>query len=539
MFVLSCDDLQPPASTKPRPSLKKGTSRSAEDKTLTEPGCAPVEPSQVGLCKPPEDDFFLPEPTISQVFSTTRIPEPESKTELVASLGDIEITTDEFVEIVEMGKMYSAGTDLDAMLKLPQVRSTMVMNAVDRKIIEQECKNLSIQVTQSEIDDYLGNNPPLDQLAKLDDLERTRQLDKTYGISLSLFNVIVRYEVGKQKLIEHLLTNPSDEELWKFYQSQKSRYKFDFVRVRNVPNSQELDDVIRTKNGLVEAYYKEHEKNFHHPEKARAFLFFYGFSPNMTEDKKDEIYKKVSAFREDIVTGKKSFEEIAKEHSMHYTSTRGGDMGLVSKSKMPEAFTADLPLNELSPVKITKQGCSFIKVTKRYEAFVQPLNRGTKREIAAKLLHEEGFIPSARIIAQQIIGKMKNSSPDLEAFLVEHNLALAQSDWLTLNANQSLPGIGYAPELYQALLKLNEKSPILSKPILVRGGLFCLRLLERELPDAQQFRTDRNKILTDYKTKKRPTVLAAHLLKIKPQKNISVNHKWLNATYGEPQPKNK
>lgn len=70
--------------------------------------------------------------------------------------------------------------------------------------------------------------------------------------------------------------------------------------------------------------------------------------------------------REDVVSGKKTFEEVAKENSMCPSGARGGDLGFFGKGRMVPEFEQaafSLPVGEVSePIK-TQFGWHLLLVT--------------------------------------------------------------------------------------------------------------------------------------------------------------------------------
>ncbi|CAH0545716.1 unnamed protein product [Brassicogethes aeneus] len=78
---------------------------------------------------------------------------------------------------------------------------------------------------------------------------------------------------------------------------------------------------------------------------------------------KEEAHELVKSYREQIVSGKASFAELASKHSDCSSAKRGGDLGPFGKGAMQKPFeeaSFALKVGELSEPIFTDSGCHII-----------------------------------------------------------------------------------------------------------------------------------------------------------------------------------
>jgi len=101
--------------------------------------------------------------------------------------------------------------------------------------------------------------------------------------------------------------------------------------------------------------------------------------------------RRLAEYRQQIETGKKSFEEIARQYSEDGSAAGGGDLGWSSPGVMvPEFETAmnELPVNGLSAPVVSRFGVHLIQVLERREVSLEPKQL---REQARSVLREQRF----------------------------------------------------------------------------------------------------------------------------------------------------
>lgn len=208
-----------------------------------------------------------------------------------------------------------------------------------------------------------------------------------------LMDVIERYpenrrgvfasEMGKKQLLEQVI---SFELLYKFgvdndfdksqeFLSQMEKVKKDILT--QIIINKVLSEVTVTDEEALK-YYEENKEAYMEPETVSAKHILLD-----SEDKLKEI-------REDILSGKKSFEQSASEYSTCPSSEQGGDLGSFSKGMMVPEFEEaafNLPVGEVSePVK-TQFGFHLIKVASKNSAVVKSFDE-VKKDVVNELIQQ-------------------------------------------------------------------------------------------------------------------------------------------------------
>jgi len=150
------------------------------------------------------------------------------------------------------------------------------------------------------------------------------------------------------------------------------------------------------------AYY-ETNKVFFDKVLVRASHIMIQLPPNATKEQRDTAAQRLLVLRQEIVAGKTTFEEVAKQHSDCVASKgKGGDIGqfpykfIVYPEFSSAAFA--MKVGDISGVVTTAKGVHLIKVTERTRGEMssfEPIKEAV-REIWAQ---DENLIP--RILAEQ------------------------------------------------------------------------------------------------------------------------------------------
>jgi peptidyl-prolyl cis-trans isomerase SurA len=105
----------------------------------------------------------------------------------------------------------------------------------------------------------------------------------------------------------------------------------------------------------------------------------------------DAARAQLAGFRQQIETGKASFEELAKLHSQDGSATQGGDLGWANPGNMVPEFEKvmdSLNLGAISDPLVSRFGVHLVQVLERREA---PLSMRDKQDMARNILRERKF----------------------------------------------------------------------------------------------------------------------------------------------------
>jgi len=251
--------------------------------------------------------------------------------DILAQVNEEVITLEEFKNELrdiklEHGKLPEDNESLD------QLKTALLDQIVDRKLILGEARRIDIRVSEEEINktilalkrDYAG--------------ESFSAMLEYRGMS---------FEAWKQRLKEKLMAE------------------------KLINNVAQFDAPIEVKS--VKQYYEEHLEEYSFPEQARARQIVVA-----TEEEAKEILRKLRKGEE--------FAKLAREQSMMPERISGGDLGFFSRGEMPEAFDAvfSLKVGGVSTVIKSPYGYHIFKVEEKVEAKVREFDE-VKEEIAHQI----------------------------------------------------------------------------------------------------------------------------------------------------------
>ena len=241
---------------------------------------------------------------------------------------------------------------------------------------------------KAEQDDISQKNPKIMEQLK------TRALNETIILNL------IRQEASKHQLrvskeqVESRLSNWKDgyppggfEEMLKKQNTTESQLKQrieDQLLVEKITASLFSEETL-VPDDEVKSYFQSHQKDFIEPERVHAF--------QIVVPTKEEAEK----IRQEIMTGKISFESAARARSLSPDSIKGGDLGFFAKNEKIDAFNEafNLKINSLSKPIASRYGVHILKTVEKKPAKKLSFNeakseivRSLKREKEAKVYKE-------------------------------------------------------------------------------------------------------------------------------------------------------
>ncbi|NBX68045.1 MAG: hypothetical protein EBR01_03655 [Proteobacteria bacterium] len=211
---------------------------------------------------------------------------------------------------------------------------------------------------KAEQDDISQKNPKIIEQLK------TRALNETIILNL------IRQEASKHQLrvgkeqVENRLGNWKDgyppggfEEMLKKQNTTESQLKQrieDQLLVEKITTSLFSEETL-VPDEEVKSYFQSHQKDFVEPERVHAFQIVVP-----TKEEADKI-------RQEIMTGKISFESAARARSLSPDSIKGGDLGFFAKNEKIDAFNEafNLKINALSKPISSRYGFHILKVVEK------------------------------------------------------------------------------------------------------------------------------------------------------------------------------
>lgn len=142
----------------------------------------------------------------------------------------------------------------------------------------------------------------------------------------------------------------------------------------------------------VEDFYNSQKEVFKQPEQIEARHILIKVNPTDTQEVKDNALKKIKDILAEVKEGKKTFAELAKEHSECPSGPNGGDLGYFGRGQMVPGFenaAFALKTGEISDVVETQFGYHIIKVEDRKESRTIPLAE-VKEDIKKNIEGQQG-----------------------------------------------------------------------------------------------------------------------------------------------------
>lgn len=221
--------------------------------------------------------------------------------------------------------------------------------------------------------------------------EDTAVMSKTKAVLNALINkMLIRHEEEKAAIYiapkqlkayvraVALANNFTVKQFFKFLAKKGISKKAYLKQVKNHFMEVELlrkvfgNKMVITKNQLIE-YYRKNIEEFRGEPQVDLKLIFLAVPQDANKKTKEEIYKRISAIRENAISGTKSFSGLAREYSEDPSEKNGGRIGYVYKNKLSPNFSDiafRLHVGQISPVIRTKFGYAVLKsVGKKMGAF--------------------------------------------------------------------------------------------------------------------------------------------------------------------------
>lgn len=249
---------------------------------------------------------------------------------------------------------------------LRHFQSRLVDRLIDRKLIQMEMEDSSVEVTDEEIDEKLEQvKAEFEEVAKASGKEGAtlEQITEQYGISNEDLRQSLRESIALEKYLvqERRLELPSDED--------------------------------------IKEYYEDNKQQFTRPAQVEAHHLFLKVDQNGGEKAWETTKAEAQKLRQKLVEGgdgeDASFADVARENSDGPLAKKGGEIGYISKQGISRFISGSpgqqrqkpVPETELAkaafeledgevtePVK-SKLGWHLIKVTGRKEADVVPFEK--------------------------------------------------------------------------------------------------------------------------------------------------------------------
>ena len=262
-----------------------------------------------------------------------------------------------------------------------------------------------------------------------------------------------------------------DTELWRMYRDRTETARIRYIMLepaRVVP-----DAAVTVTDEEIEQWYEAHQEDLMQP--ARADIRFVTIDARMTAADSAAARERAAGVRRQIVEGA-DFAEVARAESSDPTSaSRGGDMGIMLRDRLPEAYAAaawSIPLNTVSEPIRTEFGYHILRVTERTDSTVH--------------VHEVRIpIEMSREHEDMILSKADSLEDLAERYTLERaasDLGLTVREATVSEGQGFVPGVGSLDEaVYWAFDDAQEDGEV--SPLLEGDQQYVVAELVRRTPE--------------------------------------------------------
>ncbi len=450
--------------------------------------------------------------------------------DVIAKVGDKVITYMEYrkayVKTYEFYRKMFGEKFNENLLKQLHIKDQVFNSLVNDKLIEVVAEKEGIEVYPQEIVDEIARMGAFQTNGKFDP-EKYRKVLQFNRLTPEEFEEDVRKTLLKEKVlslvrdaalvpkaevrdeivydmekvkIEYVVLTPghlvgkvkvSPDEIKVYYEKHKEEFRMpERVKIALLPFTIEaFKDRVKVSQKEVEDYYQANKEDF--PASPRLHLLVIS-----VKDKKT-LKRVLDDLR------KENFSQVARKFSRDSTAARGGDMGWVSLSSLPEKVSKVLEsLGEgkvSSPVRVDGEYKIF-KVVGRKEGGFKPLDE-VKDQIYQKLLAEKARKEALRAAAKAREMLKKGLSLDKVARKLGVKLVVTP----LLARNESIPGVISSSKVLQVAFTLSqgEFSDIVRTP----QGFYIVRVMEKRESYVPPLDQVKDKVIRALKLKKAQAML--------------------------------
>lgn len=405
-----------------------------------------------------------------------------------------------------MRRMGAFGESLNSEALRDTISRQVLDQMIEAKLLIQEAERLGLRVTDDELLSYLENNLGLKDL---DYKELENYITRAYGMTVAQFEEQTRQDILATRVNRFVreMIAVGDEELKQKFLREHDRAKVALVRFSpqqvTAEEAEEItaeavEEVLQKEPEAVRKAYDDNIFKYRTSQEVRARQILKKLPRDASEEQVAKAQNELAELRAKLEGGA-NFAELAAAHSEdEATKDKGGDLGFVKQGLMARSLVDaifDLEKDALTqqPVR-TPQGLHLLQVTEIKPPSNQEFEE-VKQDAARTLLQDRQKQAAARAQAEKLLAQLKEGA-SLEELTrgtdseptddPSDKPTRVETGWI-LASEDTIPGVGEAPQLHAAIFEASPEQPVLDKVFEAARGYYVVKLLEREQPDLSKF----------------------------------------------------
>jgi len=437
-----------------------------------------------------------------------------------------------------------------ASMLLPFFASRAAEQLISRKALVAEAQRLGFRVSDEEVRDDLQNGrysqtffpggkfigqAQYEELLRQNNLtparfEETvrdellmRKLQALISGSASVSDSDIKQEFERQntkvKFEYAVLTqqdlqkglHPTDQELKAFYERNKASYNNSIPEKRKaryvVVDLDKISAKTQVTREELQAYYDQHRDEYRVPEEVKVSHILIKTPAPGADGKVDD--KAVEAARvkaEDVLKQVRSggdFAKLAEKYSDDPGSAKsGGSLGFIGRGRtVPEFEKAafSLPKGQVSDLVKSSFGFHIIRVEDKHEPHMKTLDE--VKEQLEPVIKQQKAQRAAENEANTLVKQARADGLDKAA--AAQGMAVVTTDFFS--RDESVPGVGNAPQFMEAVFNAKEKAP--PDVVAFTNGLAVYEVLGIHPPATPTFEEIRSRVETEFKNERSGVLL--------------------------------
>lgn len=471
---------------------------------------------------------------------------------VLAQVGDQQVTLAEVQQEANLAARQQFPQGAPEMI-MPMFLQRAAEQEIARKALLAEASRLGLKVSDEELADELRHGPfaaeifPKGQRISMEEYESFVQNNFRMGVqqfeALIADDLVIRklralieggvavsdaevereYQLRntKVKLQYGVFTpeeiskgiHPAESELRAYFESHKGRYAEALPEKRKARYAliglAALQGRAPVTRDDLQRYYNERQDQFRVPETVSVRHILIKTPPPGPDGKVDA--KGVEAARaraQELLKQLKAgarFEDLARKYSEDPGSkNNGGLYEKVERGRMAPEFDQaafSLPKGQISDLVQTSYGFHILRVEDHQAAHLKTLDE-VKPEIEAAVAREK-----AGRAAETLARTLENEAHTLglEKAAAKHGLVVVTTDYFS--RNDSLPGLGAAPEFVETVFSARKGAP--AELARVEQGYALVEVADVQPPAAPTFAAVRSTVEADFKAERGSALLAS------------------------------